>query len=594
MKEDKPKVENIEGKDHQHFETELRDDVSVELEHLESDGLKNTTEKSIIESNVLDKDRDSTSPLVPDSGNKAHEVDGAKLPRLLSKQMMPVFLSCCLVYSCATMNGFDGSLMSSIYTSPEYIEFYNEDPSSAGTGLVFSIYNLGQIVGAFFISIQDWKGRKVGLLVGCTGTVVGAVITAVAKNQSTMVGGRFFMSTFSTIALAAGPTYCAEVAPHHLRGKIGGLYNTLWWIGSIVAAFTAYGASKSQQGSLLAFRLPLWIQVLFPGLVCVFGWFIPESPRWLIGVERYDDARDMIVKYHCNGDENHPLVELEMAEITDSFKHVNFSNPWKILDIRPLFTKRSDRYRLFLVVCMAWFGQFSGNNVVSYFLPTMLSNVGMTDHSTNVLMNGVNGIVSWGASVLGSLVHDKVGRRKMFLGSILGSSLALTGLSICTARFQITGEHSATIGTLFFIYLFGAIFSFAFTPMQPIYPTEVSSNVLRSRIMVVNYVVSGAASFINQFSAPVAMDRIGYWYYVVYVLWDLVEFTIIYFFFVETRYKSLEEMDEIFHAKSPRKASVANYNEDDGNYNDDGNKRKKLIIKLCNKFISEKAKTQKV
>lgn len=590
MKEDKSKVEHVEDKDHQHLEPELADDVSVESEHLESDSIKNNAEKVIFQSNVHDKDDGSKRSLVSDSENKALEVNDIELPSLLSKEMMPVFFSCCLVYACATMNGFDGSLMSSIYTSPEYLEYYKEDPGSAGTGLVFSIYNLGQIVGAFLISLQDWKGRKAGLIVGCTGTVVGAIITAVAKDLSTMVGGRFFMSTFSTIALAAGPTYCAEIAPHHLRGKIGGLYNTLWWIGSIVAAFTAYGASKSQRGSLLAFRLPLWIQVLFPGLVCLFAWFIPESPRWLVGVERYDDARDIIVKYHCNGDKNHPLVELEMAEITDSFKHVNFSNPLKILDMRPLFKKRSDRYRLFLVVCMAWFGQFSGNNVVSYFLPTMLSNVGMTDHSTNVLMNAVNGIVSWAASVLGSLIHDKVGRRKMFLGSILGSSLALTGLSICTARFQVTGAHSATVGTLFFIYLFGAIFSFAFTPMQPIYPTEVSSNVLRSRIMIVNYVVSGAASFINQFSAPVAMENIGFWYYVVYVLWDLVEFVIIYFFFVETRYKSLEEMDEIFAAKNPRKASVASNNESfDGQ-----NKRERLIIKLCNKFISEKAKKQSV
>jgi hypothetical protein len=43
---------------------------------------------------------------------------------------------------------------------------------------------------------------------------------------------------------------------------------------------------------------------------------------------------------------------------------------------------------------------------------------------------------------------------------------------------------------------------------------------------------------------------------VFFVFWDCFEFAFMYFFFVETKGLTLEEMDEIFGSKNPRKAST--------------------------------------
>jgi hypothetical protein len=40
------------------------------------------------------------------------------------------------------------------------------------------------------------------------------------------------------------------------------------------------------------------------------------------------------------------------------------------------------------------------------------------------------------------------------------------------------------------------------------------------------------------------------------VFWDLFEFAIVYFFFVETKGRTLEELTVVFEAKNPRKAST--------------------------------------
>lgn len=41
-----------------------------------------------------------------------------------------------------------------------------------------------------------------------------------------------------------------------------------------------------------------------------------------------------------------------------------------------------------------------------------------------------------------------------------------------------------------------------------------------------------------------------------YIVWICVEIVTIYFFFVETAGRSLEELSSIFNAKNPRKAST--------------------------------------
>lgn len=487
-----------------------------------------------------------------------------EVPPLLSKQMMPLLFSCFAVYFISTCNGFDGSLMSSIYTQDDYLRYFKLDAkSSTGTGLVFSIYNIAQVCAALFCPIMDWKGRKVTIILGAFGTVIGAIVTAVATNTGTLIAGRFIMSFFTTLANTAASTYVTEIACTKHRARTAGFYNCLWYVGSIIAALSAYGAERNYNGTNKSFKIPLWVQVICPGLVFIMAWFIPESPRWLVGAGKIDEARKMITKYHCNGDPNNKLVEFEIAEIISSFEGAQLANSLKILDLRPLLRKRSDRYRLMLVMVMAFYGQFSGNNVCSYYLPTMLNNIGMTSQTTNVLMNAVYSIVSWVSSLFGSYAHEIVGRRKMFMGSAIGASLCLTGLAIATARFDINATNSASNAALAFIYLFGITFSFAFTPMQPIYPAEVSSNVLRSRNLIILNLTAGVAQFINQFAAPEAMKNIGYWYYVFFALWDVTEFLVIYFFFVETKGKSLEELDVIFNANNPRKASLGDFSRED-------------------------------
>jgi len=76
------------------------------------------------------------------------------------------------------------------------------------------------------------------------------------------------------------------------------------------------------------------------------------------------EAREFIVHYHANGDANHPIVAVEMAEMAESIRMSGGMMSAKTyFDWSSLFSSKGRRYRVFVLVCMSWFGQFSGNCV---------------------------------------------------------------------------------------------------------------------------------------------------------------------------------------------------------------------------------------
>lgn len=94
--------------------------------------------------------------------------------------------------------------------------------------------------------------------------------------------------------------------------------------------------------------------------------FFPETPRWLVAQDRTEEALDVLAKYHGEGDRNSPIVQLQIREIREQAERYRNENPW--WDYRELFNTHAARYRLAMVIGMAFFGQWSGNNVVSYFM----------------------------------------------------------------------------------------------------------------------------------------------------------------------------------------------------------------------------------
>lgn len=59
------------------------------------------------------------------------------------------------------------------------------------------------------------------------------------------------------------------------------------------------------------------------------------------------------------------------------------------------------------------------------------------------------------------------------------------------------------------------------------------------------------------FVIGIAFTEAGWKYYFLYIFWDVFELACIYFFFVETSNRTLEQLTWIFRQKNPVKASLA-------------------------------------
>lgn len=494
------------------------------------------------------------------------EVSDASIRQILDKYPVPtwsrsrmqLYLICGCLYLCSTMNGFDGSLLTSIITLPEFLDYFGLDGSPAGTGLVFAIYPIGAMASFFLIPFADvkWLGRVRTIFIGLVvllGSIVGSALT---PSFSGLTVARFFISASSGVALSVTAPYLLEVLPPNLK-FLALFYNTFYYIGSIISTWACYGASVHLEGNM-KFKLGLWLQLLCPGICVCFLLFFPESPRYLYSQNRIEEARAFIIKYHANGDSNHPVVDAEMKQLAASFAESGFIKPKDFFDYRGFIKNRASLKRTALIVTWSWFNQFSGNQVISYYMTTLFLNLGITNPTTRLLLTGINNIICFIFATGGAFIVEKLGRRPVLLYANAGFVISFIALAISSKAFQDDSDNQmAASAGIAFIYIFQAVFfSFAFTPLQPMYPSELLENHQRARGMALYNLISNAASTLNLYTAPLAMENIKYWYYVFYVFWDTLQFCVVYFFFIETSGLSLEEIEHVFNTSGSVKESM--------------------------------------
>lgn len=111
--------------------------------------------------------------------------------------------------------------------------------------------------------------------------------------------------------------------------------------------------------------------------------------------------------------------------------------------------------------------------------------------------------------------------------------------------------------------------------MQTLYSVECLENRTRAKGSGANFLFLNIAMVVNTYGIAVGIEAIGWRLYLVYIGWIVVEVSfpvwtghnilvtnrleqmvVIFFFFVETAGKTLEELSEIFEAKNPVKKSL--------------------------------------
>ncbi|UJO21961.1 Lactose permease [Fulvia fulva] len=297
--------------------------------------------------------------------------------------MMPI------LFLGATTNGYDGSLLNGLQTLDPWQDEFGH-PNGSTLGLFSAILQIGAFSAIFFSAyLADTFGRKKGVVIGIIVLCIGMILQVVpGKTNGMFIGGRFLVGLGSNLSQGSAPLLIMELAHPQHRGKLTVMYNTLWYVGSIVAAWTVYGTQK-YTGSAV-WRIPVGLQALMPVIQLVGIWLLPESPRWQVMKDKPEQALATLVKYHANGDSNDHFVQAEFQEIRDALRldKQYAKQGWSILVKTP-----GNRKRLLPIALVAFFSQCSGNGLVSYYLHSILESVGITNANEQALFNG--GLQIW-------------------------------------------------------------------------------------------------------------------------------------------------------------------------------------------------------
>lgn len=478
-----------------------------------------------------------------------------------SKRMIQLYIICGLMFLGSTMNGFDGSLMGNMLALPSFQNQFGASIVGVQTAFISSMYNIGSVCALPFIGpLTDTWGRLWGIAIGCALIVMGTILQGTSTGLDQYLAGRFFLGFGGCVANVACPSFVVEFAHPVYRGVITGLYNCCYYLGAVLAAVSLRASVHYDDNR--PWLIPTWVQLVFPVVLIPTCYFSPESPRWLFVHGKPDQCLEILVRYHGNENPDSLYVQLELREFEEQLELDGADKRW--WDYRVLFNSRAAIYRAIVcAVAVSAFSQWTGQSGVTYFLPAMLSTTGITDSTTILNINLGITITSGVAACSGASVMDRFGRRKMLISCCACMALLWAGMLGGTGSYYEYGITEAAKASIVFVFLIGIVFSAAYTPLQALYPVECLSYEQRAKGMALQNMAGNAASLINQFAFPIALEDITWKTYFIYLATCTAEAIYYYFVMVETKGHTLEELTEIFKSPDPRLASLVKKEEVD-------------------------------
>jgi sugar porter (SP) family MFS transporter len=413
----------------------------------------------------------------------------------------------------SSTNGYDGSMMNGLQTLTQWKSAFN-NPTGGKLGLLNAIQNIGALSGLPIAPyVSDGLGRRLSIFIGAAIMLAATIVQTASQSVGMFIGARFMIGFGLTFAANAAPMLVTEIAYPSQRAPLTSTYNSLWYSGAIVAAWTTFGTFRITNSSW-SWRVPSALQGLPSVLQVALIWFAPESPRWLVSKGREAEALKTLAYYHSRGNEKDPLVTYEFEEIKAAIeldRTVAANVGWT-----SLFRTAGNRKRMRIIIAIAFFSQWSGNGLVSYYLNAVFKTIGITDVGIQNLINGILQIYNCAVAVTAGLYCDRLGRRFLFITSCCGMLLFFTLQTICSALYAQHGSTQAAHAVIAFIFLFYGAYDIAFTPLIVSYTVEILPYPLRAKgFAIFNFAISLSLIF-NQYVNPIALGKLGWKYYIVY------------------------------------------------------------------------------
>lgn len=436
--------------------------------------------------------------------------------------------------------------MSGIITASPFNDMFQATrDNSTMQGFTTAIYEIGCLFGAMFIlAVGDLLGRRRAIIIGGAIMAVGVVIQVTSMSSATpfaqFIVGRTIMGVGNGINTSTIPTYQAECSRTTNRGLLICIEGGVIAFGTCVAYWIDYGASYGPDD--LTWRFPIAFQIIFAFIISIPMFFLPESPRWLLTHERYEEA-EIVIAALRGYELDSPETAVERDLIVDSIRASGGfakSTPFKALMTGG---KTQHFRRMLLGASSQLMQQIGGCNAVIYYFPILFED-SITPGNRNLalILGGVNMIVYSIFATVSWFIIERVGRRKLFLWGTVGQMTSM----IITFACLIPGDQQSAKGAAVGLFTYIASFGASWLPLPWLYPAEVNPIKTRAKANAVSTCTNWLFNFLIVMVTPIMISNISWGTYLFFAVVNACFLPIIWFFYPETANRSLEEIDIIF------------------------------------------------
>ena len=327
-------------------------------------------------------------------------------------------------------------------------------------GFTMSSALIGTIIGALFSTSPVEKyGRQKSLIVIALMYLLSAIGSALAPDNAwwLFIFSRFLGGLAVGASSVAGPLYIAEVSPSHWRGRFVAFFQFNIVLGIVLAYFSNYLIDGFDND----WRWMLGVESIPALLFAILLFTIPESPRWLMGQGKEQEARRVLALVD---DTN---LEQQVAEIRASLAE-------DCKEGEPLFQRKYWK-PILIAFLIATFNQLAGINAILYYAPRIFEMSGVAREGS-LLQSIIIGLTNLTFTMIGMVLIDKVGRKKLLYIGSLGMTLALG-----TASYGFYNELTTGYLLLFCVMVFIAFFAVSLGAYIWVVIAEVFPNSVRGK-----------------------------------------------------------------------------------------------------------------
>lgn len=336
--------------------------------------------------------------------------------------------------------------------------------SPAAFGFATGSAALGCIIGPFLGAwMCDALGRNRTMMVACALLGIGSLFTAIPKDIATFNLFRIIGGVGVGLCSVASPMYISEVSPPRMRGGLGIMYQLAIVVGSVAAPFVSFIIIKLTSPET-CWRWMFASEILPVAVFLVLLALLPQSPRWLAGRGRSDEALAVLARV-----DGPDFAREEMKQIQAALKEETGS-------FSDLFAPGM-RYAFGIGLLLAFFNNWTGWSVMSGYVPMLFEASGLKDRSVAFLQYAVTYGFMGAVTLVACWTVDRVGRRPLWL---VASALmcVVTAMAGAVFHFHLSGWFVLVVIILCTVPHGLALGPLPWLMMSEIFPTRLRARAV--------------------------------------------------------------------------------------------------------------------